>query len=859
MNASRSKRLGGVVLGSFLLTLSCHAFVDQDGDGMSDVWEREHGFSIAVNSPPPAGEATEADPDGDGYSNLAESQMGIDPFSGRSPDGILTPTVVKQPGFQNLFTVSWPSRTRLQYVVYASADLNPPNWFFVDWAYGTGQPIELGIEALDELGVAPDKLFWRLEVYQAWDWDGDGVDDYEESLLGTDYLVSDSDLDGMPDGWEFVFDFDPLNLLDGEMDGDDDGLSNAAEYRLSLNPIVEDSDNDGILDGEEDADNDGLTNAAELTVYQTDPRNPDSDLDGLPDEWEITWSFNPKSASGVGEGEANADEDDLSNFDEYLNGTNPRVSDSDGDGTNDSQEVGSGGDPNSNGDQGQAPPAEVMMDVPFTVSDPSGSHSEKWTLIVTGKGPDDQRTFKLTSPDYGTQASKTFKLRKWNGYEITISHAGTDPDYLTSPEVRPDYDWEATVDGNPPSTSKEAKADGSGVNTYFSVGQNHWLVENREAVLTTEKHGDDADIASGKKAYLIPVKVKDNVFAAGVDETSITVAPDAPGYRDKFWIMAPAGGPAYTNHSLFDIQVKTPTPMKITCPNATPDPDTITIGTGNQTVAWTGAGSDPSDNDPTFKVGEAEDEVALQIGVKSMKKRTVSVAVHPVASVVEGRDNDPPNLLPTEAQIKAELDKIYGQQINAFFEVSILSQENIAFDVASSNFGQPLFTLDPLSPVPIPGDRVLDNLNWTTPEMSLVTGNISADFDLHVFLVGGGTPIRNFTKNGSVIKASGTSLGEARAGENYCVVDGDRDGPSVDASKRNIDAVLNTIAHEIGHLIIKDGHPDEDAGAAPLPGTDHARRLMASGTKRAHDGDLMVKGEWDAAEVWLKARNRGDQ
>jgi hypothetical protein len=853
MNASRSKRLGGVVLGSFLLTLSCHAFVDQDGDGMSDVWEREHGFSIAVNSPPPAGEAAEADPDGDGYSNLAESQMGIDPFSGRSPDGILTPTVVKQPGFQNLFTVSWPSRTRLQYVVYASADLNPPNWFFVDWAYGTGQPIELGIEALDELGVAPDKLFWRLEVYQAWDWDGDGVDDYEESLLGTDYLVSDSDLDGMPDGWEFVFDFDPLNLLDGEMDGDDDGLSNAAEYRLSLNPIVEDSDNDGISDGEEDADNDGLTNAAELTVYQTDPRNPDSDLDGLPDEWEITWSFNPKSASGVGEGEANADEDDLSNFDEYLNGTNPRVSDSDGDGTNDSQEVGSGGDPNSNGDQGQAPPAEVMMDVPFTVSDPSGSHSEKWTLIVTGKGPDDQRTFKLTSPDYGTQASKTFKLRKWNGYEITISHAGTDPDYLTSPEVRPDYDWEATVDGKPASTSKEAKADGSGVNTYFSVGQNHWLVENREAVLTTEKHGDDADIASGKKAYLIPVKVKDNVEATGVDDTSVKVDPSKTGYQDKFWIMAPAGGPAYTNHSLFDIPVKTPTPMKITCPNATPDPDTITIGAGNQTVAWTGAGSDPSDNDPTFKIGEAEDEVPLPIGVKSMKKRTVSVAIHPVASVVEGRANDAPNLLPTEAQIKAELDKVYGQQINAYFNVTMLAQENIAFDTASGTTWSG-FAIDPLSPSPTPGNRILEYRSFITPEMSLVTANLNGAYDMHVFIVGGGTPMIQYSTSGptgELLKASAQLVGIANPAGKYCVIDGDRDRAGV--SQPSVDGVLNTVSHEIGHIMGLN-HPDEWDTPASLEGSDRTRRLMASGPLRALDGDFLVKAEWDVIEAWLKAR-----
>jgi hypothetical protein len=853
MNAARRNLLVGSVLGSLLLTFPCHAFMDQDGDGMSDVWERNYGLSIAVNSQPPANQAPEADPDGDGCSNLAEFQRGTDPFSGLPPDGILTPLLVKQPGFQSLFTLSWPSRLGLSYGVYASSDLNPPNWFHVVWVEGTGESIQLGIEALDALGAPPDKLFWRVEVFPSWDSDGDGLDNYEEGLLGADAFETDSDFDGMPDDWEFVFDFDPVNPLDADMDADDDSLSNLQEFAIALNPIVRDSDNDGVWDADEDTDNDSLTNVAELSVYHTDPRNPDSDFDGLPDDWEIAWSFNPKSASNAGDGDADADGDGLSNFGEYLNVTNPRVTDTDDDGTNDSSEVASGGNPNNNTDQGQAPPAEVIVEVPFRVGDPSGSHSEKWKLTIKGLGPDDTRSFSLASPGYGEMAPPTlFKLRKWNRYEVSVDHVSTKPEYLDSYGVS-DYDWEATIDGKPTSGAIPMEA-GSGANNYFTVGQNHWLVENRQGVITTLRYGGTEDLASGKKAYLIPVKVKDNLEATGVDDLSVTVKPEDPGYQDKFWIMAPAGGPTYSNHSLFNIPVDTPTPFEITCPNATPDPNTITIGPSLPLVAWSGAGSDPSDNNPTFKVGEAEDEVTLQIGVKSMKKRTVSVAIHPVASVVKDRDNDPPNLLPTKEQIKAELDKVYGQQINAYFDVAMLKQEDVAFDVASSDFGQPLFTLDPLSPVPIPGDRVLDNLNWVTPEVSSVTKKGDAHYDLHVFIIGGGTPIRNFTKEGNVIKATVTSLGEARAGDNYCIVDGDRDGSSVDPAKRNIDAVLDTIAHEIGHLIIMDGHPDEGAGAAPLPGTTHSLRLMASGTKRSPNGDLMVKGEWDAAESWLKSR-----
>jgi len=87
--------------------------------------------------------------------------------------------------------------------------------------------------------------------------------------------------------------------------------------------------------------------------------------------------------------------------------------------------------------------------------------------------------------------------------------------------------------------------------------------------------------------------------------------------------------------------------------------------------------------------------------------------------------------------------------------------------------------------------------------------------------------------------------------EDICIIDGDRT-LSIGRPK-TFEGVLNTIEYEIGHLIIMDGHL-EGAGAASLPGKTHSLRLMASGTKRSPNGDLMVKGEWDAAEIWLKSR-----
>jgi len=90
-----------------------------------------------------------------------------------------------------------------------------------------------------------------------------------------------------------------------------------------------------------DTDRDGLTDWSEINIYETDPLINDTDNDSLPDGWEIKYELDPKIPSK----DDDPDNDDLTNYEEYLNGTHPKIKDTDGDGYNDGIEVKKGTDP----------------------------------------------------------------------------------------------------------------------------------------------------------------------------------------------------------------------------------------------------------------------------------------------------------------------------------------------------------------------------------------------------------------------------------------------------------------------------------------------------------------------------------
>ncbi len=129
--------------------------------------------------------------------------------------------------------------------------------------------------------------------------------------------------------------------LSGQLDSDGDGLTDTEETTLGSDPFLPDTDEDELLDGEEvktyqtnpvlpDTDADGLLDGAEVRTHETDPRNPDTDADLLNDGDEVERDTDPKVAD--------TDQDGLGDGAEISLGTDPRQQDTDRDGLLDGEE-----------------------------------------------------------------------------------------------------------------------------------------------------------------------------------------------------------------------------------------------------------------------------------------------------------------------------------------------------------------------------------------------------------------------------------------------------------------------------------------------------------------------------------------
>ncbi len=311
--------------------------VDADFDGMYDGWEIQHFGGLS--------QGAFDDFDSDGIVNWGEYLVNLVPTNNDQDSDLLID------GFDEVRTYLTDPRTSDtdgdglsdSFEVTTNA---VDNFYFTDplLADTDGD----GMTDKWELDNGLNPLFDDGDL----DPDNDGATNREEEGAGTDPQDSDSDDDLMPDGWEIDNGLDPLvNDAANDPDGDNTigglDLTNLGEYMWNSNglsdmlqestdPLKADSDSDMLGDNWEMIDdmrigtnfNGGLI----TNQYLTDPNLADTDGDGMPDGWEEYFYLSPVSTNGDDGATGDMDSDGLSNYEEYLNGSDPFNNDTDSDG-----------------------------------------------------------------------------------------------------------------------------------------------------------------------------------------------------------------------------------------------------------------------------------------------------------------------------------------------------------------------------------------------------------------------------------------------------------------------------------------------------------------------------------------------
>ncbi|GEM_PF-5865305 len=187
--------------------------------------------------------------------------------------------------------------------------------------------------------------FYTDTVIIPLDSDKDGLGDITELKLGTDPHNADSDGDGLLDGLEIKLGLNPLSV-DSDSDGipdnievgadsihaldtDGDGIIDALDIDSDGDTIPDKtegnihSDDDGFPDYQDsDSDGDGLSDYLEVAIYHTNPILLDSDADGVTDGQEVSAGINPLKTD--------SDDDTIPDSVEGGDYLHPRDTDNDG-------------------------------------------------------------------------------------------------------------------------------------------------------------------------------------------------------------------------------------------------------------------------------------------------------------------------------------------------------------------------------------------------------------------------------------------------------------------------------------------------------------------------------------------------
>lgn len=233
-------------------------------------------------------------------------------------------------------------------------------------------------------------------------WDNGSIGNYWGDYSGPDAdvnAIGDTPYPVAPNGVDNY----PLLITDFALlaDADGDGLNGYQEItgvanpygNEPTNPANPDSDGDGIPDGEEVIPG--------LDGQVTNPNSDDTDGDGLPDAWEIYFGLN---ATNHADASIDNDGDGLTALEEFETNTDPWDADTDGDGIPDGEEVTPGTD--------------------GFVTDPLNDDTDDDGFpdgMETGAGTDPTDRWSYPKPDLAI----TTHILSGNVLDVTIKNEGT--------------------------------------------------------------------------------------------------------------------------------------------------------------------------------------------------------------------------------------------------------------------------------------------------------------------------------------------------------------------------------------------------------------------------------------------------
>jgi hypothetical protein len=309
-------------------------YADVDGDGLPTWWEREHAgvYMMADTMRDADLDGTidlMNDWDGDGLVNVLEYIWRLDPWD---PD----------PGGTSMRLMQWDWMTLRRTPVYSDFDGDlMPDWWETWLGLDPENPLDKYSDPDHDFLYNIDEYIYNLDPYNP-DTDGDGEADTFDHEVMSSRDAYDSDGDGISDWFERMYPdiLDHTNPEDADHNDDDDNWTNYEEYIYASDPYnrpptdptrtstdgdaladdvdpyplgvlprtlrpmnptrsvqslspIRAFDRHGVPEGVGDMDQDGLNNSAEFArdVSHTNPTDPDTDSDGMPDGWEIIHAF----------------------------------------------------------------------------------------------------------------------------------------------------------------------------------------------------------------------------------------------------------------------------------------------------------------------------------------------------------------------------------------------------------------------------------------------------------------------------------------------------------------------------------------------------------------------------------------